>query len=45
MSKKEKAYRAFYGFSPEEEIDEDELVHFNPEQERMHGDEDPYSDY
>ena len=45
MSKKEKAYRSFYGLSTKEVIDEDELIQFNPEVERMHGDEDPYSDY
>ena len=46
ISKKEKAYRAFYDLADDDVIDEDELVSWSPEAERMHCDDyQPYGEY
>jgi hypothetical protein len=46
ISKKEKAYRAFYDLADNDVIDEDDLVTWSPETERMHDDDYlPYGEY
>ena len=46
MSKHEREYRAVHDLSDDDEIDEDDLVAWSPEVERMHYDDDtPFGEY